>query len=74
MLTKKTTMTLSMTVLLAALLGLGGCASLNKEDRALLESTRQSAEEAKAAAARAEAASQRLEAQGVRIEQAAARA
>ena len=71
---QKMNRTLSMTFFSAALLflvGIGGCATLNKEDRALLESTRQSAEEAKAAAARAEAASRRLEDMGVRLDQAA---
>ena len=64
----KMSRTLSMacySIALLLLVGLGGCATLSKEDRALLESSKQSAEEAKAAAARAEAAAKRLEEMGI---------
>ncbi len=74
MFAKKTYRNLSMAVCLAAALGLAGCATLSKEDRALLESAKLSAEEAKISAARAQAVGDRLEAMGPRLESAAASA
>ena len=64
---KKTYRNLFMAFCMAAALGLVGCATLSKEDRALLESAKQSAEEAKVSAARAEAVGGRLEEMGVRL-------
>jgi methyl-accepting chemotaxis protein len=79
MFVKKTYKNLFMALCMVAALGFAGCATLSKEDRALLESARQSAEEAKASAARAEAVGARLEEKagrleemGVRLEKAAA--
>lgn len=74
---KKMNRVLSMVLVFVSLVcfaGINGCATLNKEDRALLESTRQSAEDAKAAAARAEAVSKSAEQAASSAEMAAERA
>jgi hypothetical protein len=70
----RTLSTTSVFVALLYLAGLGGCATLSKEDRALLESTRQSAEEAKATGARVEKAAAGAEQAAAKATSAAERA
>lgn len=70
----RTLSTTSVFVALLYLAGLGGCATLSKEDRALLESSRQSAAEAKATGKRLEDMGVRLEKAAASAEQAAAKA
>lgn len=77
MLTRKMHRMLSMTSIFIAslyLAGLGGCASLSKEDRALLESSKQSAAEAKAIGQKLEGTATRLEDSANRAEMAATKA